>query len=95
MGDVVTDATVKALQEVTNIKGKFVQFVTENFVKIVENVFFFLVLSLTEQCYLYFDQFDSGEMEAGKDAAPSSSRPPSGKPSSRPTSAKPGIHLSN
>lgn len=41
MGDVVTDATVKALQEVTNIKGKFVQFVTENFVKIVENVFFF------------------------------------------------------
>ncbi|XP_011454679.3 coiled-coil domain-containing protein 40 [Magallana gigas] len=49
MGDVVTDATVKALQE-----------------------------------------FDSGEMEAGKDAAPSSSRPPSGKPSSRPTSAKPG-----
>lgn len=29
-------------------------------------------------------------METGKDAAPSSSRPPSGKPSSRPTSAKPG-----
>lgn len=63
-----------------------------NTLKIVENVFLFLVLSLTEQCYLYFDQFDSGEMEAGKDAAPSSSRPPSAKPSSRPTSAKPGIY---
>lgn len=29
MGDVVTDATVKALQEVTNIKQKFVQLVTD------------------------------------------------------------------
>lgn len=29
MGDVVTDATVKALQEVTNIKGKFVQLLTD------------------------------------------------------------------
>lgn len=29
MGDVVTDATVKALQEVNNIKEKFVQLVTD------------------------------------------------------------------
>lgn len=68
---------------------KSISFYTENCWKCI---FFFLVLSLTEQCYLYFDQFDSGEMEAGKDAVPSSSRPPSGKPSSRPTSAKPGIY---
>lgn len=51
MGDVVTDATVKALQEVNNIKQKFVQFVTNlNFyekyrvyhftLKIVENLIF-------------------------------------------------------
>lgn len=63
MGDVVTDATVKALQEVNNIKQKFVQFVTDlnfyekyiillNTLKIVENVFFFFCV-VTNRAMLF------------------------------------------